>query len=73
MFWLAVQEIGVAIRTAIWKEVQITKLRDLKERFELPETAICGKFLGFGFGLRDFKSLAICDLWLEHLDNTPAS
>ena len=37
------------------------KSRDLKVRFELPETAICGKFLRFG--LRDFKSLAICDLW----------
>ena len=36
------------------------KSRDLKVRFELPKTAIRGKFLRFG--LRDFKSLAICDL-----------
>ena len=36
------------------------KSRDLKVRFELPETAIRGKFLRFG--LRDFKALAICDL-----------
>ena len=36
------------------------KSRDLNVRFELLETAIWGKFLRFG--LRDFKSLAICDL-----------
>ena len=41
------------------------KSRDLKVRFELPETAIWGKFLRFG--LRDFKSLAICDLWFGAL------
>ena len=36
------------------------KSRDLKVRFELLETAIWGKCLRFG--LRDFKSPAICDL-----------
>ena len=41
------------------------KSRDLKVRFELPKTAIWRKFLRFG--LRDFKSLAICDLWLGAL------
>ena len=36
------------------------KSRDLKVRFEPRFAAICGKFLRFG--LRDLKSLAICDL-----------
>ena len=39
--------------------------RDLKVRFEPSETAIWGKFLRFG--LRDFKSLAICDVWFGAL------
>ena len=42
---------------------QIARFETANRRFELPETAIWGKFLRFG--LRDFKSLAICDL--EHL------
>ena len=41
------------------------KSRNLKVRFELPERAIWGKFLRFG--LRDFESLAICDLWFGAL------
>ena len=41
------------------------KSRDLKVRFEPLETPIWGKFLRFG--LRDFKSLAICDLWFGAL------
>ena len=39
------------------------KSLDLKVRFERPKKAIWGKVSGFG--LRDFNSLAICDL--EHL------
>ena len=41
------------------------KSRDLKVRFELFETATWGNFLWFG--LRDLKSLAICDLWFGAL------
>ena len=41
------------------------KSRGSKVRFERPETAIWGQLLRFG--LRDFKSLAICDCDLEHL------
>ena len=40
------------------------KSRDLKVRFGPLFTAICGKILRFG--IRDLKSLAICDL--EHLE-----
>ena len=108
LFWLLVQENGIAILTAMWTEAQITNraiwnpsrkcaintfwtkpsaglLRWgsrgsrqiiyvrifpifevfsgdswLKVRFEPPETAIWGNYLRFG--LRDYKSLAICDL-----------
>ena len=41
-----------------------------KLRFELRETAIWGKFLRFG--LRDFKSFAICDLWSGALRPCPS-
>ena len=43
MFWLVVQEFGIAILTAIWTGGSNHKSRDLKVRFELSKTAIWGK------------------------------
>ena len=65
MFWLVVQEFGIAILTAIWTEVQITNRAIWKCDLSCPRQRFGGTFLRFG--LRDFKSLAICDLWFGAL------
>ena len=58
MWPLSVQEIGIAILTAIWTEVQITYRAIWKCDLSCPRLR---------FGLRDFKSLVICDLWFGAL------
>ena len=60
MLWLVVQEFGIAILTAIWTGVQITNRAIWKCDLSCPRQRF-GKFLRFG--IRDVKSLVICDLW----------
>ena len=64
LYWLAVQEIGVAILTAIWKEVSVTNHPIWICDLEPPKTAMLWKCLRFG--LCNLKSLAIRDV--EHFD-----
>ena len=56
ILWFLVQEIGMAILAAIW----ISNRGSNRDSDLFALTAIWGKL--WQFGLRDFKSLAICDL-----------
>ena len=69
LFWLVVWEIGIAIRMAIWTEVQITNRAIWKCDLSCSRQRFRGN--SCDLGSRDFRSqlFAICDL--EHLDQEP--